>query len=292
MNTRRLWTILGINVVVVIVFAGSTYRASAATTASFDVSVSATVTAPTPPEEPETRVSFEGLAYPGVDLTFTQNGSAFATVPADPAGRFSVSKAVDPGTYTFTIIGTDADGREGPPFSISLTLAEGVTASITGIFLGPTIEADASSVELGDTITILGITVPESSVNLYVSSEEETTHTVTADADGLWSKVLIAGDDLLVPGTHEARSKATSPDDVVSEYSKTVTFDVMPTEEDPCSTSSPGDLNCDGSVNLVDFSILLYYWLQQDPANARADINDDGIVDVVDFSIQLFYWTG
>jgi hypothetical protein len=49
------------------------------------------------------------------------------------------------------------------------------------------------------------------------------------------------------------------------------------------------DLNKDGKVNLVDFSIMLTAW---NSANANADINEDGRVGLADFSILLFNWTG
>jgi hypothetical protein len=51
------------------------------------------------------------------------------------------------------------------------------------------------------------------------------------------------------------------------------------------------DFNCDGKVNSIDFSILLYYWKSKPPfANPRVDINKDGKVDSVDFSIMLYEW--
>lgn len=50
------------------------------------------------------------------------------------------------------------------------------------------------------------------------------------------------------------------------------------------------DLSKDGTVDLVDFSILLYNWGA--PKNTLTDINKDGIVDLVDFSILLYWWTG
>jgi hypothetical protein len=49
------------------------------------------------------------------------------------------------------------------------------------------------------------------------------------------------------------------------------------------------DLNRDGKVNLVDFSILLFNWKGSD---AVADINQDGTVSLTDFSIMLANWTG
>jgi len=50
-----------------------------------------------------------------------------------------------------------------------------------------------------------------------------------------------------------------------------------------------GDLNKDGRVNLIDFSILLYWWGR---TNSCADLNGNGIVDLPDFSVMLYYWTG
>ena len=49
------------------------------------------------------------------------------------------------------------------------------------------------------------------------------------------------------------------------------------------------DLNKDGKVNLIDFSILLFNWNTDDTV---ADINQDGTVNLTDFSIMIFYWTG
>ena len=50
-----------------------------------------------------------------------------------------------------------------------------------------------------------------------------------------------------------------------------------------------GDLNGDGKVNLVDFSIMLAHWGTN---YAPADLNGDGTVDLPDLSILLFNWTG
>jgi len=49
------------------------------------------------------------------------------------------------------------------------------------------------------------------------------------------------------------------------------------------------DLNKDGRVNLIDFSILLFWWGKDDMC---CDQNQDGNVNIVDFSILLYYWTG
>jgi hypothetical protein len=62
--------------------------------------------------------------------------------------------------------------------------------------------------------------------------------------------------------------------------------------QSPIVTTEGGlkaDINKDGKVNLVDFSILLTAWGTSDD---KSDINSDGIVNLADFSILLFYWTG
>ncbi len=56
-------------------------------------------------------------------------------------------------------------------------------------------------------------------------------------------------------------------------------------------TTDAADLDHDGKVNSVDFSVLLYFWKSTDTvASQRADMNKDGKVDSVDFSILLYEW--
>jgi len=64
------------------------------------------------------------------------------------------------------------------------------------------------------------------------------------------------------------------------------------------------DLNADGRINLIDASILFYWWAKPVTPYALAaisktsfdfaspDINNDTKVDIIDLSILLYYWTG
>lgn len=58
---------------------------------------------------------------------------------------------------------------------------------------------------------------------------------------------------------------------------------------EPCP--SQGDVNGDCAVNLVDFSILIY-WLDRPNPPGHIDLDGSGKVDLVDFSILAYYWTG
>lgn len=52
-----------------------------------------------------------------------------------------------------------------------------------------------------------------------------------------------------------------------------------------------GDLNGDNRVDIVDFSILIYWYQKLNPP-LYIDLNGDGKIDATDFSILAYYWTG
>ena len=54
-----------------------------------------------------------------------------------------------------------------------------------------------------------------------------------------------------------------------------------------CNESA--DLNSDGRVNLIDFSVMAY-WRNRGNAPSNLDINGDGKVDVADLSILIYCW--
>lgn len=263
--------------------------AGALPAAALDVTVSATVEGPPPPEAPPTAVVLKGIAYPSSTVTILKNSAVAVQVPADPQAKFDVTVGnLTAGSYTFGVYGTDAGGQDGPVANFTVTLTTGTTVTITGIFLGPTISADKTTLQPGETITVLGTTSPSSAVHIYVSSTEEKQFDTQAAGNGAWSKQILASD--LVAGTHTARSKAVDTGGEISAYSDTITFTIAAaTPTGP--TYIDADINQDGNVDLIDFSILLYYWGQKNPSLTRADINHDTAVNIIDFSIMLFYWT-
>lgn len=49
------------------------------------------------------------------------------------------------------------------------------------------------------------------------------------------------------------------------------------------------DLNCDGYVDIVDFSIMIY-WFDKTPVPKRVDLKPDNKIDIHDFSVMAYYW--
>ena len=52
------------------------------------------------------------------------------------------------------------------------------------------------------------------------------------------------------------------------------------------------DFNADNRCNLIDLSIMLFYYERLGPEIARYDLNISGSVDFPDVSVLMFYWTG
>ena len=54
----------------------------------------------------------------------------------------------------------------------------------------------------------------------------------------------------------------------------------------------PPDVNKDGRIDLIDFSIMAFWWKRDIGTDNASDLNCDSRVDLVDFSILAYHWTG
>ena len=52
------------------------------------------------------------------------------------------------------------------------------------------------------------------------------------------------------------------------------------------------DFNEDGRCNIIDLSILLFFYEKSGAEIARYDLNENKAVDFPDISVMMFYWTG
>ena len=157
--------------------------------------------------------------------------------------------------------------------------------------LPPTIELSERALDAGDVLTLSGQSVPEVDISSVVNSEHEIITPTFTDADGFYS--VDVDTTTLEEDIHTAKTQFLTfldGSDVVSGFSQSLTFFIGDVQE---GFVGPSDLNRDGFVNIIDFSILLFHWgtdgADSDPP---ADINLSGNVDLTDFSIMIFNWTG
>ena len=267
---------------------------------------------PTPPPSggggggiffPSTRVLIKGRAYPAADIVIFQDGTTAATPKADVNGNFQSELEVVGGIYTFSLYAIDSDNRRSLTTSFTTNVPNGRTTTISDVVIAPTIGADKSQVKFGNDIKFFGAAYPKSAINVIINSETAMADKTASDKFGLWTYTL--NSSVLERGDHTTKSQTVTPDSLLSPFSESLAFSVgdadvlfgklrglLPQAPGVQACNKNGDINNDGKINIVDFSIMLFFWNQRTPKNPCADINKDGIVNIFDFSIMLFWWTG
>jgi hypothetical protein len=249
--------------------------------------------APYPPDTAD--VVFEGVAYYRSEVTILKDGQVSAKTISTEKGGFSATLTKLPkGVYTFGIKAKDSKGRESVVYSITITLRPQTKNTISGIFIPPTIELSTNKISPGDTLRIFGEATPNSTVEAWiypsktgrVLESEIKKSTTTADFSGKW-EIKPDTSNFIQNQTYAVKARAYFKPTQASDFSQILYFGVGKAPE--VSLCARSDLNKDGKVNLVDFSILLYWW---GSSNATADINLDGKVNLTDFSIMMYCWTG
>jgi len=239
-----------------------------------------------------TIVNFSGSAYPFSRVYILKDGEIVANTIADQSASFSVSLlGLSTDTYNFSIYSEDGNNRKSSTFSFSIYITEGTTVSIGNIFLSPTIDINKSQVKRGDSIVIFGQSIPRKEVLISIKSNEEYFFRVFSNEMGAYLYNLDTS--ILNIGKIQAKSKNTI-DTQSSSYSTIVSFFVgdnsKVNNKTDCSILR-GDLNCDNRVDLVDFSIMAFWYKKINPPQ-KIDLNNDGKINLVDFSIMAFHWTG
>lgn len=246
--------------------------------------------APYPAAPPPTSLVMKGVAFPNGTIAVFEDGKKIsAPASADFAGNFLITiPSLTQGTHSFTVQALDEAGNRISSYTTTLTLISGTTNSVTGIAMPPSIVLAKNTIAPGGTIIIAGLSEPSSTVEIWISSQKNLQDVVKeatlADQNGVWSYALHTTG--FPVDTYSIRARATVAELGASDFSDPAYLGVG---QAPVPKSGNGDINGDGRVNLVDFSILLFHWGQR---YAPADLNSDGTVNLIDFSILLFHWTG
>ncbi|OJI09354.1 MAG: hypothetical protein COV08_01335 [Candidatus Vogelbacteria bacterium CG10_big_fil_rev_8_21_14_0_10_49_38] len=278
---------------------------------SAEVSATPAATATTPPAgggggtgvvpPGQTQATFRGRAYPLSDITLLKDGVVAAVTKAGPDANFEiVLTALSAGGFNFSVYATDASGNRSVAQTFPVTLTDGASILIGGIFIAPSLALDKQEVKKGDNLAIFGRAAPVAEVMIAVNSEHEIFAKTATDGDGAYLYNLNTVD--LEFGDHAAKSRVIKATEV-SPFGASVGFKVgtrnilaLLPKVRPTVCPRKGDLNGDCRVNLIDFSIAAY-WYKRPLTQAiipaeRAQLSSDGKIDLVDFSIMAYYWSG
>jgi cysteine-rich repeat protein len=240
-------------------------------------------------EQNETQISVTGLAYPSRTINILLDTATVGSVRTTSTGRFEFTTEASPGTATMGFWSTDEANTRSITLNSTFDVTQGAITNISGVILPPTLRIANANVNPGDVVTVSGQAVPLSSIELHLNNSE-VVETTTANALGSWSIALNTARLRVAEHTLRARSIIGNPP-LTSQSSFSSALQLFVGVDGRATT--PSDLNRDGTINLIDFSILIFWWGtaggNSDPA---ADINGNGRVGIEDFSILLFNWTG
>lgn len=238
------------------------------------------------------RVVVSGFAYPKSDVVILVDGKEAKRARADNDGAYSITvDQIARGVYTFGVYAEDTKKTKSSVFSTSFTVTGARTSALSNINIPPTVKVTPDPVNPGTPVVFSGYGLPNSTITIEnekdKSSAGRQTLSAQTNSDGMWSATLDTKN--FSNGTYKVRVKSVQSETRSTNFSNYVFYGVGQSAVKPINA----DLNRDGKVNLIDFSILLYWWGtdggDSDPA---ADINSDSKVNLTDFSILLFNWTG
>jgi len=244
-----------------------------------------------PYESGDGQVTISGYAYPGAQVTVLVDGQIAVTRSANNAGAYSILiDLIARGAYTFGVYANDDNDERSSTFSTSFTVSGARASRLSNINLAPSIEISPNPAEPGETITFSGYALPDATITIQTGRADGTgTEVLTAfsNGSGQWQATYnTAG---LGRDTYRVRAKAEQLDGQKTGYSDYEFYGLGQEADTPLAP----DLNRDGFVNLIDFSIMLFWWQTNGgDSDPPADINQDGNVSLTDFSILLFNWTG
>lgn len=239
---------------------------------------------------PKTSTRFSGEAYPDAIVTILKNGKNEISVKSNKLGLFDATiEETYNSTILYSLIARDIAGNKSLLINYPLVISAGYLTHLSGVRFPPTIVLDKIQVILGDFLTIGGYSLPKKELEIIIEDQDKKINkkfTLISHDTGHYNITLPLNN--LPKGNYLAYIKYNDN----NRQSKLVRFVIGDTNISSIDTSLniPGDFNNDGIINLVDFSILAFWYKKNNPP-LYVDINKDKIVDITDFSILAFYWT-
>jgi hypothetical protein len=236
-------------------------------------------------------IVFSGLAYPNAKVFLLKDSQLQSEVIADSEGIFSINTAVNSsGSFSFALYAQDVKGLRSNFLTVLVNVNSGTT-NVKDLILPPTVYLDKTEVKKGDVLKLSGFSAPNAdlAVNISGSVSEQ----LTTKSNSLGEYVLELSTTATPLGKYFIQVK-TILGSLASIFSHKLSF-LVGTENVPTpeigQCPQRADFNNDCRVNLIDFSILAF-WFKKTPVPKEIDLNSDGQADLIDFSILAYYWTG
>lgn len=238
------------------------------------------------------KAQFSGKTFPDALVYILENGTIIGTVPSNAQGDFNFSaNSLQPDNAVFTLYAGDKNGEKTSSVSYTAVLKANETVVFNNIILPPWVTTDKQGILPGESIKVFGKGIPRSSILVTIDEIPGLTLPVETDANGNFSTAFTT--ENFAKGTYTIRT-SNKYRDSIGTLGKLIEFIVGDTSivrNPSVSKCQTADFDCNGKVDLVDFSILLYWFNRPNPP-PEIDLSKNGLVDLIDFSILMYYWTG
>jgi len=236
-------------------------------------------------------VDISGISFPNAKLTLLKDGQVATTLIANNDGTFVIAvNGLNFGNYQFSVYAEDNSGVLSSPFVVNVPIFEARSYPYSNVIIPPTISTSTTVVGAGQFVTVFGY-APAGSTVLVDIPGRSNLGSVVADSSGFYRFEVR---DSLPVGVYPFRTRAQIGANQ-SLYSKPifVTYFAGPVlpNPPPAQFGVCVDYNKDRRVNLIDFSILLFWSGSANPPKT-IDCNTDDRIDIRDFSILMYFWTG
>ena len=237
------------------------------------------------------KATFSGKGYPKATVLLLKDAQIVSTVLADENANFRIEVGgLTSADYVFSLYAKDYTGKASRLVLFPLKIGLNTVTDVANVVNPPTISKDKKEVERGETIDFFGQLIANSRIFINIEGpEREFSVQTNSDKDGKYQYTLDTSS--LDFGSYKAYSQVSFGDTVSLSSPVDFIIGTKTVLEKTQACPLVGDLNDDCSVNLVDFSILIY-WFNKPNVPSKVDLNDDKKADLVDFSIMAYYWTG
>jgi hypothetical protein len=259
------------------------YDAAGNVTSSATVSVTKTdttaptvsLTAPTAGSTLAGTIALTATASDNVGVSkveFYVDGTLKGTDSASPYSLSLDTTTLTNASHSFTAKAYDAAGNVTTSAAVSATVSNGGSGGDTTPPVVSMTNPTAGSTISGTTALTATATdnVGVSKVEFYVDGTLKNSDTVSPYSFSLDTTTLSNASHSLTAKAYDAAGNITTSASVSVTVSNVVII--------------PEDINQDGHVDLLDFSLLAQKFNQSGTGIGRADINGDGVVNLLDFS--------
>ena len=237
----------------------------------------------------DTQINVTGQTIPRATVNFILDAESIGSVRANSVGFFDFATNATPGTVSMGFWTEDDDNVRSITFNTTFDVTQGAITNIAGILIPPTLVVSDATINPGDTITFAGQAAPNTSIEVHINNGSPIL-TTTSDSGGYWNVDFDTTGLSAAEYTARARFEVGSGN-LTTESSFSTTLQLFLGVDG--SPTTPSDLNRDTFINLIDFSILIFWWgTAGGDSDPPADISGNGRVGIEDFSILLFNWTG